>query len=119
MSTPLPPTLSRKLRSFRFAYWSIAIAETICLGASLITLINPAWLPLALLWLGWKVFQRPTNRAIAAAVEARHPDLKEKVVAAVELAESADPPSVRGSSEMMQQLLEEVDRRIASVDIAR
>lgn len=119
MRSVLPPVLDRKLRGHRFAWWSCALAETVCLGALLVAILNPLAVLLAPLWLLWKLARYPDNRAVAAAIEARHRHLQDNLSAAVELAESADPPSVKGSPELLQLLYADVDRQIAAIDFTR
>ena len=109
----LPPHLRRKLRDYRFAYWCLAIAETICLGAGLIAFLEPAALLLAVLWLGWKLWRSPTDRLIAAKLESQHPDLREKLVSVVELTRHAD-----GSPDLRHQAFADIDNLVGEVEIA-
>ncbi len=108
----LPPHLRRKLRQYRFAYWSLATAETICLGAILLAFLEPPALLLAILWLGWKLLRSPTDRAIAARIEEQHPELREQLVSVVELSRHAD-----GSPDLRHEAFAEVDRAVADVEI--
>lgn len=111
--------LQSKLRAYRFAYWSVALTETACLGALLISLFNPSVAPLALLWLAWKFVRRPGNLQIVSAVEAKHPQLGKQLSAAVELADSTDPPAVKGSPELLENVFADADRAAAPIEFHR
>src|ERR1039457_6833100 len=100
----LLPNLQRKLREYRFAWWCIAITETACFGALLIAVLNPNTAPLAMLWLGWRFFTRPTNRALAARLARQHPAIGETITAAITFADSPDPAPVQGSPELIATL---------------
>ncbi len=108
----LPPNLRRKFRQYRFAYWSLATAETICLGACLVAFLEPPALLLAISWLGWKLWRSPTDVAIAAQLERSRPELHEKLVSVVELARHAD-----GSSGLRHHAFAEIDQAVAAVEV--
>lgn len=108
----LPPNLHRKLRQYRFAYWSLATAETISLGAILLAFLEPPALLLAIPWLGWKLWRSPTDRHIAARLESAHPQLHEKLVSVIELARHAD-----GSPDLRHQAFAEIDRAVAEIEV--
>jgi hypothetical protein len=119
MTPKLPPTLQRKLRGYHVAYWCVAAAESICIGALLTALLNPNAAILALGWLAVRYARQPSNRQVADIAAARHPQLAEQLRAAVELAESTDPPAVKGSPELLRRLFEETDRKARPVDFSR
>jgi hypothetical protein len=119
MDTAFPAGLDKKFRAYRFAYWSVAVAETICLAALLLALWTPAALFLVAGWLAWKCYRRPSLRTVAGLVEARYPELGETLTAAVELVISPDTSAVKGSPELIRQLLSQADRLAAPLDFSR
>ncbi|MCX7916354.1 MAG: hypothetical protein N3A53_08660, partial [Verrucomicrobiae bacterium] len=108
----LPPNLRAKIRQYRFAYRSLALAETLCLAAVLLGLFNPTAAWMALGWLGWRWMRRPSDREIAARLESTRPELREQLVSVVELCRQAD-----GSPELRQQAFAEIDQKVTGIEV--
>lgn len=110
----LPPNLGAKVRQYRFGYGCVAVAETLCLAAALLGLFHPQAAWLALGWLGWRWWRRPTAREIARRLETARPSLREQLVSVVELSEHAD-----GSAQLRQRAFAEIDRQVAGIEVSR
>ncbi|MFW6108281.1 MAG: hypothetical protein ACOC8D_00565, partial [bacterium] len=134
---PIVRTLKRLIRRTR---WLIVLrgacaVAAVAVGALLAVMAIDATVTLFSLWARWALtlsaygvtaaaaawfLVRPLARSftlpgIARAIEARHPELQERVSSAVELLTSSDAPEVRGSDQLIGALVEQATDNVQTI----
>jgi hypothetical protein len=102
-------------RNLRILHGLISVAEALALGLTLFPIIGWNAGFIALTWLGWRLARQPSDRQLAVRVEQKFPHLTRKIVPLVELTTSPDPPSVRGSCELIEAHARDVEEHMRSV----
>ena len=122
----------RRLLLIRGLFATLAVALTcvlliMAIDASVTLFSNAARWALSLTGLGltaiaaWWFLVRPLTRRftltqIARILEIRHPELQERISTAVELMQSEDPDSIRGSEELIEAVVESAVVDVETVD---
>jgi hypothetical protein len=107
----------RQTRGYRRRHNLVAVAEAIAVGLILVPIATWGAAIVALLWLGGRLASRPSDRQLAARIEANFPQLADKIVPMLELTESPDPDSVKGSPDLIQSHTRDVENLMQSIDL--